>query len=1769
MFSLPGYQVAERLYESRNSRIYRGRRCRDDLPVIFKVLNNDVPSAERQARFQREYHLTRSLQLDGVAGVYGLEALADTLVILGEDFGGKSLDLWKVPSALTLPQWLNMALAISACLEQLHKRQVTHKDINPSNIVWNRTSGQLKLIDLGISTELTRELLTLRNPDRLEGSLAYMSPEQTGRMNRVIDYRTDFYSLGVSFYQLLTGKLPFEANDPLELVHAHLARVAQPVHLLRPEIPPTLAAIVSKLMAKNADERYQSCAGLQADLQACLEALTAGTGERAIVIGSHDFASGLQLPQKLYGREAELATLLDAFAQAERGHPSLLLVAGYSGIGKSALVREVRSPAVHAGGYFIEGKFDQFKRNLPYVSLLQALRDWVHQVLTENDERLTCWRSELQAAVGQLGQVIAQLIPEVKLIIGPQPPVPDLPPDQGRNRLHTVFRQFIHAIARSGRPLVIFLDDLQWTDPASLALMGALLEGRHPHLLLIGAYRDNEVSAAHPLIHALHHMRQAGIVQHTVQVAPLSLANIVSQLSDTLRVPPGRLQELAQLCLEKTQGNPFFLGQFLGTLETQGMLRHCVHDKAWQWDIGRIRAANITDNVVDLMLTKLRHLPPPTRRVLQWAACLGNVFDLRRLALVCGQAEAATANALSSALAQGLVLPIDERYKYAGLREQLAPLETPTYRFLHDRVQQAAIMLIEPARQAAMHLSIGRRWQQVLSAREQNDLMFELVNHLNLGASNMTDATERTELAERNLLAAQRAKASAAHGPALHYAESGLALLARHGWQHDYRLMLALYLEAAETAYLGGNFSKLDHYIDIAMNRATGLLDRVQCQEIRLQALITRGRLAEAITLGLHALQQLGVAIPSAPGKRHLIGAALRTKLVLFRKKTEMLAAMDDMTAPHALAAVGILMRLTSAAYYAGSGHLPLIVFKLVQLSVRFGTAPASPFAYVCYGGILCGVTDEFHLGRQFGALTLEVLDKRPEQANDARTRYLMHLGIQPWQDRLRATLPLLAEDHIHCLNASDLEFAGNSAASLCSYSMFAGVDLDTLEKTIARYYPALEHLHKNAFNGQKVLWQALRNLTEAPDQPAMLRGPIFDEETHKHFGEDGSLRFYFHLWKLILAYLHHDLDMASNCAAQARTLLGSAIGQYTTAAMHFYESLCCAALLAKAAAPVQAKLRARIKANQRKMALWARHAPSNFQHKWHLVEAEVDMACGRAATAMPHYEQAIVLARRWQFTQEEALACELAGHAQLTLGNEAAAKQHLVAAYSAYQQWGARSKLRQLEARYPSWLGRSYPAGESLLGEHDNVTVNGTSSSESLDFASLSKALQAITSELVLERLLASLVSVAVENAGAQKGLLLLRTAGGWRIEAERDVMQGGEVLVQARMVGLTDDAGTGFATSLLHYVDHTRASCVVHDAVHDHRFANDHYVQQQRPRSLLCVPIARNGEVLGAIYLENRIAAGIFTIERLGVIGVLAGQAAISIENARLYANMENRVRDRTAELQQAYEKLQDTQQHLVLSEKMASLGTLTAGVAHEINNPVNFAHAGAQVLQSEVRQLRQFLLHLAGDNADPDILDALNGRIDRLLQRADTIVEGTSRIRELVKDLRSFSRLGEAEKKIVPCNEILLSTIHLVRSQYSRSAKILCTLPADPRIECWPAQLGQVFMNIVVNACQAIEQKWTSRRLDGTGLLEISNNIEHGHVVYRFTDNGSGIPAALLGRIFEPFFTTKTVGEGTGLGLSISYGIVKKHHGDIEVQSLEGQGSTFLLRLPLCGG
>ncbi|BDM81052.1 hypothetical protein AM10699_39190 [Acaryochloris marina MBIC10699] len=1500
---LSGYTPLEMLHEGQKTQVYRALRVTDQQPVVIKTTPPQVILRfSDHLAFRNQFTISQNLDHPGIITTYGLESYDQTYALVMEDIQGIPLSQF-LQSSVSLKDGLNIALQLADVLHYLGQQRVLHKDIKPANILIHPQTLQVKLIDFGIASLLPKETQELKNPNALEGTLAYMAPEQTGRMNRGIDFRSDFYGLGITLFELFAAQLPFQADEPMAWLHCHIAQV--PPSLTQFGIPEVVASIVAKLLAKNAEDRYQSALGLKYDLEQCLTRLSEQDRIEPFEVGQRDVCDRFLIPDKLYGREAEVQALLDAFDRVAHGRAELMLVAGFSGIGKTAVVNEVHKPITQKNGYFIKGKFDQFKRSTPFAAFVEALRSLVKQLLGESDFVLAQWRTRILKVVGNNGQLLIDVIPELETLIGTQPTVSELEGSAAQNRFNLVLSNFIQAFTTPDHPLVLFLDDLQWADLASLKLLQVLMES-HGYLLVIGAYRDNEVTAGHSLIHTLDTLSTQSVAVTSLTLAPLAPGDIKRLVAESLKCAVVVAEPLAHLVFQKTQGNPFFATQFLQSLHQDQLIQFDFKQGCWQCDLSQIELLSLTDDVVTFMVQQLQKLPLGTQTVLQVAACIGTQFDLHTLATACDEDPTEAAISIWAALQAGLVIPATQTYKFfhsschshtASCSELNGIDGTVTYRFLHDRVQQAAYALIDTTEKLQTHLSIGRLLLNDTPDIQGSSELLNIVNQFNVAASIIDDPQERQQLAQMNLWAGQKARQNTAFQSALDYSLQGIDFLANNPWEQQYEWALALYNIAAETAQLTAN-PNFNLYVKTVLDHATHSLDSCAVQKTEVANLIALGDLLGAVDLCIEVLRKLGVDLNQNVSEIQAGLSVLKTEAQLrFRDPAslENLPHLCDRKIEHIL---GFLNTLVSVSYLTYPNLYVVVGAKLVELSYRYGNSQYSCTGYTILGVLLTAVFNRIPRGIQYGKAAEAIIDQFQSDYQKCSVWFSCLVGIQHRHTPIRQLEAIHHQGYEIGVNSGNFEYAAWHLMMEGLTLYYAGANLEEVDRRVVKNRGIIASLKQEVpsnFNNRT--GQCALNLLGATSHPLDFKGSHFNDE---QFTEECRQSAYIvgitglNVEKLILCYLFGEFEQAMVMVDRCQEKIKAVTGQFYTCLFHFYSAL---TLLTTASEQHSKPLNKRIQKHHSELQVWAKYGPMNAAHKWSLVEAEQLRCLGQYQQAMDYYDQAIAGARENQFTQEEALANELAAKFYGEWGKTKIAATYLQEAYSCYARWGAKAKIDALEQRYPDLLRpilqQSAPSLNPLetltgfTGPKLSIHSSGPTAAPhanlntALDFAAIFQGAQTLSKSLHLEELLEKLTQMMLQNSGADRLALLLPEADGAllvRVSATPEQTQ----LTSTPLADHLD-----LPVQLIQYVKNTQETLVVDDLATDLPILDD-FLQQSQPRSLLCLPILYQSHLRGLLYLQNRNMAGVFTRDRVTVLNFLCSQAAISLENARLFESL-----------------------------------------------------------------------------------------------------------------------------------------------------------------------------------------------------------------------------------------------------------------------------------------
>jgi PAS domain S-box-containing protein len=1783
-------------------------------PILLVSAEETSPGCVE--RLEHEYALKSELDADWAARPVALTHDNGRMMLVLEDPGGTPLDRL-LGRPLDVSHFLRIAIPLAGALRHVHERGFIHKDIKPANILVESASSGAWLTGFGIASRLPREHQAPAPPEVIAGTLAYMAPEQTGRMNRSVDSRSDLYALGVTFYELLTGALPFTAVDPIELIHCHIAREPVPPGELSSAVPAQLSMIVMKLLAKTAEERYQTAAGVEADLRKCLTAWESIGRIDPFPPGLQDASERLMIPEKLYGREGEIATLLAAFDRVVmHGGSELVLVSGYSGIGKSSVVNELHKVIVLPRGIFISGKFDLRLRDTPHSTLAQAFQGLIQQLLNGQADNIARWRDAIKEAVGNQGRLLTDLIPNLVRLIGPQPTVAVLSPVDAQLRFQTVFQRFVGVFARAEHPLVIFVDDLQWLDPATLTLIEYLL--LHPdtrHLLLIGAYRDNEVDPAHPLMLKLEDLRQAGAKVDQIVLGPLSVDDINQLLCDTLRRAPDEMRPFAELVHRRSGGgNPFFAGQFLTSLAEERLIEFDPLLRSWTWDLDAIVDKRFSDNPVDLMIGRLRRLAPEAQEALKLLACLGSHADFATLAKLRSESDEAMHASFRDAVRAGAAVP----------REG-------SYRFFHDRVQEAAYALIPTEGRAELHLRIARLLVAETVQERVAEKIYDLVNQLNLGSALISEWPEKVRAAELNFVAGRKAKASTAYAAASTYLAAGIAVLSDVGWQRSYDLMLGLFLERAECEILKPNLEQAAGLVEALLIKAQSKIDQAEICRLRMLLQLRQGNYAPAVRTALECLRTFGVDLPDLPTPEQMRAEYEEMRRTLGDRPIESLVDLPMMDDPEMRAVMKLFSALGELAYHADGDLFQMISCWMVKLTCRHGTSEYSTIGYGAIAVVLGPAFHRFADGEAFARLAVAVAERYGFSAQKAGAHFLTQMAVL-W------TRPI--EDALTCLEAS-IRSVGETGEMVyaCFNRQHRLTDLmargDPLDQVWLESASALDFVRKYKF-GQLVILsiqgfvQSLRGgvgsgapLDEAALEARVLRGGV-------------PLVACFH-W--ILQLQRHVLlcnaERALEFAAKAKPILWSARLNLQSMDYCFYHSLAIAAVFEGASPERRAELREDLIEHLASFQRWAESCPATFAHKHALVSAEWARLEGRDIEAMQLYEQAIGSAAERGFLQDRALAGELAARFYRLRGLDKVADIYLNEARDCYARWGAKAKVAQLDQGHPG-VRQQAPL---VLKPTIEAPV------EQFDLAMVIKMSQAVAGEIVLEKLIEALMVIAVEHAGADRGLLLLPRDGQYRIEAGATSGRDG---VRVRLV-VTPVTPSELPLLILEQVIRTRSQVILDDARGQSMFAEDEYMSSKRVRSLLCLPLLKQADLIGVLYLENSLASHAFTPARIAVLKLLASQAAIALENARLYRDVaereakirrlvdsdiigifiwdfEGRVleandeflrmvgydredllagsiwwtdltppdwRDRNnARIEQQktggrfepfekeYTRKDGSRVPVLIGEATFEEGG-NQGVAFVLDLSER-KRVEAEARESE-RRYREAQLELAHANRVAtmgQLTSSIAHEVNQPITAAVTyalaarrwlsaeppnfrevddalslIVKEGNRAGEVIGRIRALIRKAPPRKDAISINDAILEVVALTRTEAANNGVLVRTQLAEslPPVQADRVQLQQVLLNLIINAIEAMRDVGEEER-----ELLISTRNERDGVSVEVRDSGPGLAPATLDRVFEAFYTTKP--GGLGLGLSICRSIIDAHNGRLWASPNVPRGAIF---------
>ncbi len=1467
MKRIANYKVIEKIGETRNSIVYRakGEGERESKTVVIKEFRTRYPSATDIARFNQEYGIIRGINLDGVIKALDLVTEDGIFHLVIEDFDGISLKELIRNEEISVESFLEIAIKTADTLGKLHVENIIHKDIKPSNILINSKTGEVKITDFGISRVLTREDEDIYNREVVEGTLLYMSPEQTGRINRTVDYRTDLYSLGITFYEIVTGALPFESDDPMEVMHSHIAIMAPSPHDLESHIPEMISRIIMKLMLKTPEERYQTGFGLKFDLEECLRQLEKSASIEPFELGVRDIANRFIIPQMLVGREKDIDTLLFGFEKASQGSREFLVVKGAPGIGKSALINEVHKPIVAKRGYYISGKYEQFTRDRPYSAIIQAFEGLIKKLLMESDERINKWKEDILEAVGRNGGIITEIIPELELIIGRQRDVQEVTPKESRDRFNLVFENFVKVFLKEEHPISLFLDDLQWSDLASLEFLKRLATSTEiKYLYIVCSYRDNEVDQNHPAALTIREIERRDVAVSNITLGPLKERDVQALILNFMRCEEDEASTLANLVHQKTGGNPFFINQFLQTIYSKKLIKIDPYS-GWSLDLENIGKTKVTDNIVELMVEKISALPLDALAIVKVCSAIGNRFALHDLAYLM---DIPIEKALSD-----LTIAIENGYVDYDREMSL-------YVFHHDRIQEAAYSLIPEDEKPGLHYRIGRLAMENSKESGFQNMLFSIADHLNLGAKIVAEKNENIEVAGLNHEAGRKAKLSAAYSPAMKYLDAGISLLNEDAWENEYELILSLLTQSVEVSCLLGDYDRMESLSETSLGNAKTLLDKVTIYTVKITAAIARENLDSALNDARQVGKLLG-RMQKGNIFRILI-QFIKLKLALIWKSDKKILSLPDMTHPIELAALEYGSALGYLLLNLVPNTFALYILKNVHGSLKYGLAPHHAHNYATFASILIAGFNDIDGGYRYGKLALELADREFSRRYRSITLCAYNTIVRHWKEPLRNSIEPFMEGYKLGLENGDLFYAAFNLNLHTIYSYVAGYELTELLKVVEDHRNSIINLNQlHWLNEQNILWQVLLNLTDVGDSRTKLTGKAMDEDIMVPQWEAANNKIVlaaFFSNKNTLCVLHHEYSEALKCVDEVETYLESVAGSVIIRNVAFYGSIAKLALCPEASSRDRRKYFKWANKHHKLLRKWAKYSPENNLHRYHLIKAEMARVQRKNETAETHYDLAITLSRDHQYLHEEAFANELAARYYLSIGKKRMASLYLRDAYNCYYRWGAISKLKQLKELYPGLLETTERTSISPPdAQSGSSTGSRTTKSVVIDVSTVKKVHEAIAGEFHLDKVLEKIMNVTFENAGAQRGFLLLRKGDDFCIFAKGTANE--EIAIGEEAI----DESHELSRSIINYVLRTGSRVILDNACRQGEYTGDSHIAKNGVKSLFCIPIVYQKNIIGSLYMENNLTTAAFTEERLEVLNLIIPEAAIAIKNAQ----------------------------------------------------------------------------------------------------------------------------------------------------------------------------------------------------------------------------------------------------------------------------------------------
>ncbi len=1729
---------ATKIAEGQNTSIFLSENGEYGHPVILKVLKEDFNYYPHTAQLQNEDDLIRKINIEGVRSSIALREESGQQILILDYFDGITLKQRLRKDPIEFTDKLKIAFRIASTLSQVHELNIIHRDLSANNILISE-EFKVNIIDFGLATKVKMKQDVLVASEALEGTLPYISPEQTGRVNHPVDLRSDLYSFGIICYELFTGQLPFQYNDPMEMVHAHLAINPISPQEVHPEIPEILSKIILKLLSKNVESRYQSAFGVRNDLEKCLSQLDMKVAIKPFDLASKDQSGKFLLPSRLYGRENEIESLLSSFERSSN-KKEVSIVEGRPGIGKTSLVFELYKPIAQQKGNFLFGKHEQLQKDQPYQAIAMAISGFVNYLLSETDENLQTWKEKILEAVGNEGKLLTDLIPNLDLIIGEQPSLAELGINERQNSFLYTFTKFIQCLAKKDHPLTLFIDDLQWADYASLHLIKNLVSNPDiKHFYFIGAYRDNEVDSTHPTVIVLNDLKNEVAINY-IKLDPLNVTDLSQLLSDSFVSESSDYDNVAEIIFKKTGGNPFFINQFIQTIYEKEIVKFDHEKRFWNWDLDQLNQVSFTDNVVDFMIEKIKNLPPNLTEILQISSCIGDQFDLQTLELLLDKEAQLIHDDLWSLVADQYLVIKENKSELRG--KKLTSIQARSsfiqYRFSHDRIRQAAYELIPSQLRQQTHTRLGKRLLDKLSDQKLHESIFDVVYQLNKGISDNLDQNEKLKIAELNNQAGVKAKLSSAYETAFVYFNEAKNLLQESSWSTDYKLTFEINLNIMESAYLLGNYDEMNAIANNMLTRTDKQVDIMRIKSIIIYSMIAQNKHLDLVEYGLSVLRSAGISLPKKPKDLHIIQALLKTKVLTLNKSIDDFARLPRAEDEKIKIAIMIMSSVSTGSYHNLPKLFPLVILKSIQLALKYGNTVTNISFYGGYGSILCGVTGEYQKGFEFGQLSLRLLDELEDtKQNRPTTNVIFGAFINHWKQALKTSIPYLQEAYLVAMETGDTQYAA-SAIFLESYTRFhIGSNLDELLPDLLAYEKTISRLNQDAYTLYlRIFLQGVINISKAGiKSPEILKGDIFDEEkflgdAENELSKDKTALFHLHFNKAYINYHFKNYTKALEHIKKVEQYLDVVLSTYYIPLYHFYNALISLKCLQESLTGDDKALLKSVKRDIKKFKTWNVHSPENFKNKYELLYAEYARYNKNTKEASYYYNLSIQSGNDFGFVQETGLAHELNALFQENNKESAAAHESLKKAYAHYRKWGAIGKTSWLENNYPFLINEVVPDPMMSLSHSFSSRSVGN---KLLDLSTILKASTTISSEIQLKLAIPKLLQIVIENAGAQSGVFIMVENRKHLIRAVGSLEHSPEMISPTPISDFKE-----IAHSVLKYVERTGENVVLEHALDHPEFGKDKHIVEQQVNSLLCVPILYQGKLLGIIYLENNLMKGAFTVQRLDLLTLLSGQIAITLHNAILYDNLEQLVDERTSQIEAQKEQL--NLQNIELKNINDEKDYLVSLVSHDLRTPLYGIRSFAGLASRKV----------------PD---------EKVKEFTEPIIETIDRLDDMITRILDISAINNRKIELNSEEFLLKDFIDQIVKDHqqigsNKNVKLLIG-KLDPHLK---VNLDKNYFNQILDNLISNGIKYTYPDTSVHLNIEVSDK----KIKVSVRDEGPGISKKeqrLLFNNFQRLSTTPTAGEkSTGLGLAIAKRYVEAMHGKIWCESEQGMGATFFIEI-----